>query len=108
SVPPPTAPAEAAAPPKDPLEELARHAERKAAIVYPTDGSRAPRSATSIEVVYPSNARIELLRDGEPVRMDLIGLTTTVPARGVSASRFLSIKLRPGPNVFTFRAQPSE
>jgi uncharacterized repeat protein (TIGR01451 family) len=108
SVPPPAAPADAAAPPKDPLEELARHAERKAAIVYPADGSRAPRSATSIEVVYPSNARIELFRDDEPVRMDLIGLTTTVPARGVSASRFLSIKLRPGPNVFTFRAQPSE
>lgn len=95
-------------PAKDPLEEIARRAERKAAIVFPADGSRAPRSATSIEVVYPANARIELLRDGEPVRMDLIGLTTTVPARRVSASRFLSVKLRPGPNVFTFNALPSE
>ena len=105
---PPSAPTDAAAPPKDPLEEIARHAERKAAIVYPPDGSRAPRSATSIEVVYPANSPIELLRDGEPVRMDLIGLTTTVPARRVSASRFLAIKLRPGPNVFELRALPPE
>jgi len=107
SAPPP--PAEAAEEPaKDPLEEIARRAERKAAIVFPADGSRAPRSATSIEVVYPANARIELLHDGEPVRMDQIGLTTTVPARRVSASRFLSVKLHPGPNVFTFNALPSE
>jgi len=104
---PPTAPA-TDEPPKDPLEEIARRAERKAAIVYPADGSRAPRSATSVEVVYPANARIELIHDGEPVRMDQIGLTTTVPARRVSASRFVSVKLRPGPNVFTFNALPSE
>ena len=105
---PPPAPADPALQPKDPLEELARHAERKAAIVYPADGSRAPRSATSVEVVYPADSHIELLRDGEPVRMDLIGLTTTVPARRVSAARFLSIKLRPGLNVFELRARPPE
>jgi uncharacterized repeat protein (TIGR01451 family) len=93
-------------PPKDPLEEVVRTAPPLAAIVYPADGSRAPRGSTNVEVVYPQGSRLDLALNGDLLPMDLVGATSTLPARGVSASRFVGLKLRPGTNVVTFRATP--
>jgi uncharacterized repeat protein (TIGR01451 family) len=102
-------PIEAAAPDpaaKDPLEEIVRQAPPAAAIVYPADGTRAPRAAIDVEIVYPVNSRVDLTVNGDPVPMDFIGATSTLPSRGVAASRFIGVKLRPGINVLELRATP--
>jgi uncharacterized repeat protein (TIGR01451 family) len=98
--------AAAAGAPKDPLEEVVRTAPASAAIVQPQDGSLAARGAVDVEVVYPANSRVELTLNGDPVPMDYIGATSTLPARGISASRFVGVKLRPGPNVLELLATP--
>jgi hypothetical protein len=96
----------AESPPKDPLEDVVRSAAPAAAFVQPTEGSRAAREAIDVEVVYPADARLDLTLNGDPVPMDFIGATSTLPSRGVSASRFVAVKLRPGPNVLDLHADP--
>jgi uncharacterized repeat protein (TIGR01451 family) len=106
---PGTAPSAGAAPAPvvtDPLEDLVRHAAPAVAIAYPADGARAAREFTNVEVVYPANSRLELTLNGDPVPMELVGATSTLPARGLSASRFIGVKLRQGVNVFELRATP--
>ena len=92
--------------PKDPLEDVVREAPPAAAFVQPVEGSRAAREAIDVEVVYPADARLDLTINGDPVPMDFIGATSTLPSRGVSASRFVAVKLRPGPNVLELHADP--
>jgi uncharacterized repeat protein (TIGR01451 family) len=92
--------------PKDPLEDLVRHATPEAAIAHPADGSRATREFTNVEVVYPLGSRLDLTLNGTPVPVDLIAATSTLPARKLSASRYLGVKLAQGANVFELRAVP--
>lgn len=92
--------------PADALEDLVRHAASVAAIAYPADGSRAAREFTNVEVVYPLGSRVDLTLNGEPVPMALVGATSTLPARQLSASRFVGVRLRQGPNTLELRATP--
>jgi uncharacterized repeat protein (TIGR01451 family) len=92
--------------PKDPLEELVRTAAPVASIAYPAEGARAARGSTNVEVVYPMGSRLDLMVNGEILPMDLVGATSSLPSRHLSASRFVGVKLREGENVIALRATP--
>src|SRR5262249_38933950 len=92
--------------PKDPLEELVRRSPPVAAIAFPEDGSRAPREFTNVEVVYPLGSRLDLTVNGSPVPMDLVGATSTLPARKLSASPVVGRRLPPRVNVLELRTTP--
>ena len=90
----------------DGLEALVREAPAAAAIVAPADGARAASSSVSVDVVYPLGSTPSLAVNGVPVPASRIGATSTLPSRGVSASRYVGVPLDDGKNRIEFRAIP--
>ncbi len=88
------------------LEALVREAPATAAIVAPADGARAAGSSVSVDVVYPLGSTPSLSVNGVPVPASRIGATSTLPSRGVAASRYVGVPLTDGKNRIELRAIP--
>lgn len=109
AAPPPDSPATSgASAAKDPLELVVREAPAAVAIVAPADGHRAGRSQLAVEVAYPAGSRPRLEVNGVDVPESRIGATSTLPSRGISASRYVGVPLVVGPNLLRFRADGAE
>jgi uncharacterized repeat protein (TIGR01451 family) len=100
--------ADESTPVKDPLERLVREAPPVVAIVSPENGYRSARSQLAVEVAYPVGSLPRLEVNGVEVPASRIGATSTLPSRGLSASRYIGVPLRAGPNVIRFRADGAE
>ena len=88
------------------LEEIVRSLPPIAAILAPPDGSRAERESVQVDVTYPLGYRPDLRVNGSPIDAATIGSTSTLPSRGISASRYIGVRLEPGRNQLEFRAVP--
>jgi uncharacterized repeat protein (TIGR01451 family) len=104
---PPVRPSAAAPAGASAFEDLVRTSPPVAAIVHPADGARAERESTHVDVTYPAGSEPELRVNGLPVDPRTIGTTSTLPSRGISASRYVGVRLVPGRNRLDFRAIPA-
>ncbi|HEX6853149.1 MAG TPA: hypothetical protein VF139_17270 [Candidatus Polarisedimenticolaceae bacterium] len=106
--PEPSAPSPSPEPAKDPLERVVRESPPVVAIVSPADGHRAGGSQLAVEVAYPVGSRPVLEVNGVEVPTSRIGATSTLPSRGLAASRYVGVSLVPGPNLLRFHADGAE
>ena len=90
-----------------PFDDLLRTAEPAPHIVTPTAGERMRRTAIAVDVVYPAGAVPELRVNGRIVPDHRIGTVSTLPARGITAARYVGVELAPGVNRLSFRASPA-
>jgi uncharacterized repeat protein (TIGR01451 family) len=103
----PVGPTSSPAPAASDLEDLVRTRAPVVAIVHPADGARAERESIHVDVTYPAAFLPELRVNGLRVDPATIGTTSTLPSKGISASRYVGVRLSPGRNRLDFRAVPA-
>lgn len=103
----PESPPPPAVPGASDLEDVVRTGAPVVAIVHPADGARSERESTHVDVTYPAGFLPELRVNGRRVDPAAIGTTSTLPSRGISASRYVGVRLAPGRNRLDFRAVPA-
>jgi uncharacterized repeat protein (TIGR01451 family) len=88
----------------DPFGDILRAGHAAPAILAPADGSRVSRRNVTIDVLVPLDSEPLLEVNGEPVPSGRVGVSSTLPSRGLAATRYVGVPLRPGANVLALSA----
>ncbi|ANM29589.1 hypothetical protein ABI59_08365 [Acidobacteria bacterium Mor1] len=97
-------PASAPAKRESPFDHILRTAPKKTTILEPADGMRTARASVNVDVLYRLGTTPELRVNGNIIPNSQIGMTSSLPSRGLAAARYVGVKLRHGINDLEIRS----
>ena len=84
---------------ESPFQQILRTAPRRTTILDPPDGTRTGRAHVDVDVLYRLGTSPELSVNGVRISEARIGVSSTLPSRGLAAARFVGVPLQRGENI---------
>jgi uncharacterized repeat protein (TIGR01451 family) len=92
----------------DPFHAVLRSGHSAPAILSPRDGQRLTRRSVTVDLLVPAGSDAWLEVNGTAVPRSRVGVTSTLPSKGLTAIRYVGVPLRTGSNVLALRARAAD